>query len=315
MTIKGKHFHLLTPTPIQDLGFLPGGQHLFIKRDDLLGFSFGGNKCRIAAAFLRDMKEKGGDFLISYGSKKSNLNRVMAAMAKSQGLPCLIIYSHEEREEQTFNAQIIEAMGISSVGCAKSQVAGTVERVLKELQGKGYKPYYIYGNQYGEGNEEAARRAYVDAYREISQWQKSTGIFFDNIFHASGTGMTQGGLIAGREVMGGREEIIGISTAREYDTGVRAVGRYAGEGPEKIQFETAYRKGGYGCYDREIESVIQNVMERWGIALDPTYTGKAWNGMLGWLEKNGTGKENVLFIHTGGLPLYFDYLRSKEGKS
>ena len=49
---------LVTPTPIQYLGTGPGGQRIYIKRDDLLGFSFGGNKCRIAEVLLQDMKEK-----------------------------------------------------------------------------------------------------------------------------------------------------------------------------------------------------------------------------------------------------------------
>ena len=59
---------LLNPTPVQYLGKLPGGQDIFMKRDDLLGFSFGGNKCRIAVAFLEDMEQKGGDLMVSYGS-------------------------------------------------------------------------------------------------------------------------------------------------------------------------------------------------------------------------------------------------------
>ena len=56
---------LLVPTPIQYLETLPGGQEIFIKRDDLLGFSFGGNKCRIGAEFLEDMRRQGADFVVS----------------------------------------------------------------------------------------------------------------------------------------------------------------------------------------------------------------------------------------------------------
>jgi D-cysteine desulfhydrase len=169
------------------------------------------------------------------------------------------------------------------------------------------------------GNEAAARKAYRDAYLEIRQWQKEHDLSFDQIFLASGTGMTQGGLLAGQMEFAGedekKEEIIGISVARDQAAGTAAVARYAGIGdgslcgreePE-IHFLDGYRCGGYGCFDARIEEVIRSMMENHGIALDPTYTGKAYAGMLDWLETHGTGQENVLFLHTGGMPLYFDY--------
>jgi len=45
-----------------------------------------------------------------------------------------------------------------------------------------------------------------------------------------------------------------------------------------------------------------------GIALDTTYTGKAFWGMQRYLEKQGIRGKNILFIHTGGTPLFFDVL-------
>lgn len=323
---------LLTPTPIQYLGRGPKGQKLYIKRDNLLGFSFGGNKCRIGAALLEDMEKKGADFLISYGSRKSNLNRVLATMCKSRKIPCLVICSEEEGvgKEDTFNAEIIRRMGIQSVPCEKTRVAETVERVLEQVRDSGFVPYYIYGNQYGKGNEAAVRQAYRRAYQEITGWQEEQKVYFNQIFLASGTGMTQGGLLAGqKEYLEQRDpakqpvqKIIGISVARDEKTGKEAVGRYAGLNTEtgsaaatgadaEIYFLDEYRCGGYGCYDSYIEGVIQNMMEEHGIPLDPTYTGKAYGGMLKLLESSGTDRDCVLFLHTGGLPLYFDYLRQK----
>lgn len=307
---------LLEPTPVQYLGRLPGGQDIFMKRDDLLGFSFGGNKCRIGMAFLEDMEQKGGDFMVSYGSPGSNLNRTMAGLCKSRDIPCLILVSEEEgASSKTFNRQIAERTGAKLAVCKKSHVAETVAQVLEELKKKGHRPYYLYGNQYGTGNELAARQAYRKAYHEIGRWEKDSGVKLTHIFHASGTGMTQGGLVAGKREAGGEEEIIGISVARDKDRGMEAVRRYAGEGNEAIRFETDYRCGGYGLYDSSIEDVIEDMMGRHGIALDPVYTGKAYAGMQKWLKQYGTGDERVLFIHTGGLPLYFDYLSGKQAEN
>lgn len=300
---------LITPTPIQYLGTGPRGQRIYIKRDDLLGFSFGGNKCRIAEVLLQDMKEKGCDFFVSYGSRKSNLNRVVGTLCKAENIPCLVITALEDGEkEDTFNSRILERMEIQSVFCDKFHVRETVEQTLADLREKGYDPYYIYGDSTGKGNEAAVRKAYAAAYEEIWQWEKQNRIYFRQIFHASGTGMTQGGLIAGQKAASGQEQIIGISVARNAARGAVEVARFAGVPADQVYFLDEYLCGGYGKYEEEIERTIEHVMEQYGIPLDPTYTGKAFTGMMKWLETHGNEGDPALFIHTGGTPLYFDFI-------
>jgi D-cysteine desulfhydrase len=45
-----------------------------------------------------------------------------------------------------------------------------------------------------------------------------------------------------------------------------------------------------------------------GIPLDSTYTGKAFWGMMQYIKKEQIKEKNILFIHTGGTPLFFDDL-------
>ena len=276
---------LVTPTPIQYLGTGPGGQRIYIKRDDLLGFSFGGNKCRIAKVLLQDMKEKGCDFFVSYGSRKSNLNRVVGTLCKAENIPCLVITALEDGEkEDTFNSRILERMEIQSVFCDKSHVRETVEQTLADLREKRYHPYYIYGDSTGKGNESAVRKAYAAAYEEIRQWEKQN------------------------KAASGQEQIIGISVARNAARGAVEVARFAGVPVDQVCFLDEYLCDGYGKYEEEIERTIEHVMEQYGIPLDPTYTGKAFTGMMKWLETHGNDGDPVLFIHTGGTPLYFDFI-------
>ena len=54
------------------------------------------------------------------------------------------------------------------------------------------------------------------------------------------------------------------------------------------------------------------IMTKHGIPLDPTYTGKAFSGMLDYMEKLMVRDKNILFIHTGGTPLYFDHLNTRK---
>ena len=48
-----------------------------------------------------------------------------------------------------------------------------------------------------------------------------------------------------------------------------------------------------------------------GIECDQTYTGKAFNGMINYIKDKDIKNANILFVHTGGLPLFFDYIRDK----
>ena len=51
---------------------------IYIKRDDLFPFSFGGNKVRIALEFINDMKKQGKDCIVGYGNARSILSRALA---------------------------------------------------------------------------------------------------------------------------------------------------------------------------------------------------------------------------------------------
>lgn len=298
------------PTPVQELELLEGKDRIFVKREDLLGFSFGGNKVRIALELYSDLKEKGCDCMVAYGSSRSNMCRALANLGARLRIPCYVLTPEEDVvEEGAFNRAMVELFGAEIRYCSKSQVAKAVLSLMEELKGKGYRPYYMFGDQYGRGNEEAAARAYRKVYKEILDWQQEHGISFDRIFLASGTGMTQGGLISGQELYGGSADITGISVARDGKRGSEEVARFAGTGPEKVHFEDRFICGGYGLYDRDIEGVIRNIMEQFGIPLDPTYTGKAFFGMKMLLKEKKQKGENILFIHTGGTPLYFDYLK------
>ena len=192
------------------------------------------------------------------------------------------------------------------------EVSKTIEEILNKLKDEGCHPYFIQGG--GHGNIGTA--AFVECYQEIKEYGD-----FDYIFLASGTGTTQAGLMIGKMINKGNEEIIGISIARNYERGSKvildSIKDYCDEYKidnkiNDINFIDDYICGGYGKYNDEIEKVINEMMINYSIPLDPTYTAKAFWGMSEYLKKNNISNKKILFIHTGGTPLYFDYLR-KEG--
>ena len=117
--------------------------------------------------------------------------------------------------------------------------------------------------------------------------------------------------------------IIGISIARSEERG-RAVVTQSVEDYIKykkcnidmsgisnsVVLVDKYLCGGYGKYDDNVVKTIKSVLNDEGIALDTIYTGKAFWGMKDYIKKNGIRNKKILFIHTGGQPIFFDELRN-----
>lgn len=301
-------------TPVQKI--TDGKRAFYIKRDDLLPFSFGGNKARKAFLFFEEIDEGDYDYIVTYGTSSSNHCRVVSNLAASRGLPCLII-GPQEKSETTYNQKMMKLFGAEQLYVPVETVHDTIERELQRLRGQGYHPYFIQGG--GHGN--IGTQAYVNCYEEICQYEKENGIFFDAIFFASGTGTTQAGLVCGQLMHGHKREIVGISIARKNPRGRQIVidsikeylsAKKISVAEENIEqatiFIDQYTTEGYGAGNPQIKNTILAVMRDYGIPMDFTYVGKAFYGMQQYLQKNQITGKNILFLHTGGTPLFFDFL-------
>ena len=305
-------------TIIQDLGIYKVN-HLWIKREDLIPFSFGGNKARKAQLFFQKIDKGDYDCVVTYGSGSSNHCRIVANECCRRGIKCYII-SPSEASEPTFNSQLMEMFGAEITTVSANEVHDTIEGKLAGLKKTGFHPYFIEGG--GHGN--IGTEAYVQCYDEIREFEKETDIHFDYIFFASGTGTTHAGLVCGQLINGDERKIIGISIARKNPRGrdivVDSICSYLGNRvtEEDIQAVTLFiddYTSGYGKDDRRVNDTIETVLKKYGIPLDATYTGKAFMGMSEYIAKEQIKGKNILFIHTGGTPLFFDALKKmSEGK-
>ncbi len=302
-------------TPIIPLSDHYGNNHIYMKRDDLIPFSFGGNKARKAAEFYKEIKKQEADVVVTYGSNASNHCRIIANMAAAMGLDCHII-SPDGHTEVLNNTFMVTQFGATIERCPVELVSKTIENRMDELRKAGRKPYFIMGGGHGNSGTEA----YVKVYNEITEYENVTNKSFDYIFHASGTGTTQAGLVCGKLLEEKTtDRIVGISIARKEAYGRQVVKESIKEylqddfenrfREECLEFTDDYICGGYGEYTEELETTIKNVMKWEGIPMDHTYVGKAFFGMLQYLKQHEIQDKNILFIHTGGTPLYFDLLR------
>ncbi len=289
---------------------------LYIKREDLLPFSFGGNKARKAQLFFREIDKGGYDCVVTYGSSSSNHCRVVSNECCRRDLACHII-SPEEISEPTFNSQMMKLFGAEITKVPVNQIHDAIEGKIKKLKRQKKHPYFIEGG--GHGN--IGTEAYVQCYREIETYEKDKNIHFDYIFFASGTGTTQAGLVCGQLLAGDEHIIIGISIARKNPRGrdivLDSIRSYLGDNisEEQIQNATIFiddYTSGYGKDDSRVIEIIERVLKKYGIPLDMTYTGKAFMGMQEYVRENQIKGKNILFIHTGGTPLFFDTLRKQK---
>lgn len=302
-------------TLIQDIGIWHNNR-LFIKREDLFPFSFGGNKARKAQLFFDEIDKGCYDCVVTYGSGSSNHCRVVANQCCRRGISCHII-SPEEANEKTFNSQMMELFGAKNTTVPVSEVYDSIQRKVKELETSGKRPYFIEGG--GHGN--IGTEAYVQCYHEIEQQEREMLLHFDYIFFASGTGTTHAGLVCGQLMSSGKRQIVGISIARKNPKGrdvvIDSIRSYLGDEirEEVLQNSTIFvddYTSGYGKEDPRVIETIEYVLKNYGIPLDATYTGKAFMGMCDYIEREQIRSQNILFIHTGGTPLFFDTLRKRS---
>ncbi len=289
-------------------------QNLYVKREDMIPFSFGGNKARKAKLFFEDIDKGDYTCVVTYGSSHSNHCRAVANMAAQRNMRCVII-GPEEVSDKTYNSKLMDILGAEIIIVPVEKVSTTIDNTMAELSSQGEKPYFIMGG--GHGN--IGTEAYVQCYDEILKYERENNITFDYIFFASGTGTTQAGLVCGQMINSTNKNIVGISIARKNPRGrnvvldsirdyLKANGYDFTE--EQIQNNTVflddYTGDGYGVAASDIEKTIVESFIQNGMPLDSTYTGKAFCGMKKYVEENKLYDKNILFIHTGGTPLFFD---------
>ncbi|MNN72595.1 D-cysteine desulfhydrase [compost metagenome] len=78
--------------------------------------------------------------------------------------------------------------------------------------------------------------------------------------------------------------------------------------PEEIWIEDRFIGSGYGAVTEECRQAIYTAAYTEGLFLDPVYTGKAMAALLHMGQSGQLAKyDAVVFVHTGGLPLLFQY--------
>lgn len=303
-------------TPVDQLTRLretlgPACPRLLMKRDDLLSFGLGGNKVRKLQAVAAEAKAAGADTLITCGGVQSNHARVTAAAGAALGFRVVLVLNGTVPEPPTGNARLDRLFGAELRIVADRQARDAMmEQVADEERAAGRRPFVVpLGASTPTGALGLAR-----AIEEVAASRARP----DVIVHASSSGGTQAGLLAGCALFGLRARVLGISADEPAAALADTVGglidgvasrlgtRAASLGRDAIEVDDGQVGAGYGVPTHASAEATELVARREGILLDPVYTAKAMAGLIARVRGGGFGPDDtVLFWHTGGGPGYF----------
>jgi len=297
------------------------GPDIYIKRDDLLGLSAGGNKTRKLEFLVADALAQGADTLITCGAVQSNHCRLTLSAAVKEGLKCRFVL--EERVPGSFdpkasgNIFLYNLLGIEEIKVvqAGSDLMAEMEQVAEELAAEGRKGYIIPVG----GSNAIGATGYVACAQEILDQTFELGLNIDALVCASGSAGTQAGLVTGFYGCNMNIPVVGINVSRAKEEQedivyglVRETANHIGVNFE-IPRDTVtcfgdYVGPGYSLPTPEMAEAVKLVARTEGILLDPVYTGKTMAGLIDLVRRGYFKKENnILFVHTGGSPALYVY--------
>ncbi len=299
------------PTPVEPLPRLSArlGCQLFVKRDDMTGIAFGGNKVRKLEFVLADAVAHGAKTIITVGAVQSNHCRITAALSAKLGLHCILVLSGSPPENPNGNLLLDYLLGTEIVWSTREQRDEMLKQTFDEAWAAGKRPFLI---PLGASTP-VGTLGYLEGFREFIQ----QGVEVDWIVVASSSAGTQAGLVLGAIQAGWNGRILGISIDHKASVLQDMVAELAMETADRVRqkfrisrdmihVSADYLGDGYGIMGQSEKDAIQMFAREEGLFLDPVYTGRAAAGMLD-LAANGFFKphERILFWHTGGTPALF----------
>ncbi|HLE16551.1 MAG TPA: D-cysteine desulfhydrase family protein [Anaerolineales bacterium] len=300
------------PTPVEPMPRLSAaldGPRLLVKRDDLTGLAFGGNKTRKLEFLLAEARAHGARTLITAGAVQSNHCRQTAAAAARFGYDCILVLAGEKPGGISGNLLLDHVFGAEIVWTGRATRRQALDQAYQAARDGGRRPYLI---PYG-GSSPTGALAYAGALMELLE----QGTRPDWVIFPSSSGGTQAGLALGAYLGDYPGKVLGISIDEPAGVLQERVAELAGKAagllgealvihPAEVLVNDSYLGQGYGVMGEPEREAVRLFAHQEGLLLDPVYTGRAAAGLIDLIRKGRFGKdETVLFWHTGGGPALF----------
>jgi 1-aminocyclopropane-1-carboxylate deaminase/D-cysteine desulfhydrase-like pyridoxal-dependent ACC family enzyme len=299
------------PSPVEEAhrlrAALGGGTRILVKRDDAIPFGFGGNKVRKLSVVVAQAIAEGADTLITVGGVQSNHARATAATAAKLGLKCHLIANGGKPDKLTANALLDSLLGAEVEYVAeRTDRVPAMRRAAERIRAAGGHPVEV---PLGASTPIGAL-GFVRAVAEMLE----QGVRPDVIVHATSSGGTQAGLVAGCALHGLSTRVVGVSAddpAADVERQVRSI--IAGMTPTlgsvlddvardaRVEVDDTFVGGGYGVPTPASVEAQQLAARTEALFIDHTYTAKALAALIAYVRDGRIPPDaTVLFWHTGG---------------
>ncbi len=306
------------PTQLQKLtiaGEKIGLKHLYVKRDDLIGPAFGGNKTRQLEYLIPRIQSMGADSVIACGGMQSNFIRLLGAAVKKHSLTVdACVYGNEPTQKQG-NLLISSLLGVKfhySNSNERTSSENLGRQIFDQKVSEGKSPYFLPRG----GADPYATFGYAKFMTELTEQLHTQQISCDHLIVPVGSCTTFAGILMAARIIGFSGKIWGFSASRSaqevqsktnelISSCFKIIGQ---EGKKSIDFEILDSQigEGYGIPTKEGEAAIKFLAATEGILLDPVFSGKAFAGLLSLLNQGKIrNDQTVLFLLTGGTPSLF----------
>lgn len=311
------------PTPLEEAPRLraalgPDAPRILIKRDDLTGLAFGGNKVRHLEFRMGDIQRKGADTLIVTNVAQSNHARLHTALAAKFGLTTYIIKIPSPKDQPITGNLLLDHMMDAKIIDASSADPTIIEQELQNLVAKlEAEGHVVYNVPHDRFSKIAGTCGYLVGAIELLDQLDERGVQADHIFLASGTssaGLALAGLLLGESY---RVHPVSVGGSRA-EIEAYVLGSAQGVA-DLLGFERSITAGDISAHDQYVGErygvttpacleAIRLAARQEGLILDPVYTAKALSALIDQIRTGAIGRdETVVFVHTGGLPITFAY--------
>ena len=307
------------PTPIQEAPNLSralGGPRILVKREDLTGLGFGGNKVRHMEFCMADALAKGADVSINANLWVSNNSRIIGAASKKVGMRYICVVPGGKDKPIQGNLLLLDLMG-TEMHLLETTDDETVRRYVADLaeqvRQEGHTPYV---HPFELMSRASGSIGYLDATLEMSAQLEEMGVGEVKVYVV--TGASHGGLALGVKALGLPWHVTGVLVADPSLYFADVLG-WANGAAQRLELPIAleredivqtsdYIGPGYAVPGPECVEAMRMMAELEGVILEPIYTGKALAAVIDHVRKGIlTSRDTVLFMHTGGLPELFNY--------
>ncbi len=311
------------PTPLEPMPRLSkalDGPPLFIKRDDLTGLAFGGNKTRMLEFSLADALAKGADTVVVGMAVQSNYARQAAAACAKLGLEIYLILRPEraidlqEVQGNHFLQRLFGANITLMPDNDRQKQQDAIEQRALALTEAGRNVYI----PRQDDSVDLDAIAYTEVTLELLEQIRTLGIKPKYLYSAA-LDTTQSGLVLGLRYLESDIQMRGFCPMNVVPERRQEMADQANKASQRLGLDMtltesdffnddSYVGERYGVPTQAGLEAIKLVAQTEGILLDPVYTGKAMSALIQHIKQGKLPKDTpVVFLHTGGAPALFGY--------